>query len=525
MYLSIIILPLLGSIVSGFFGRKVGVRGAQLITCFNVIVTTILAVLAFFEVGFNNIPVSIELFRWIDSEWFNIIWGFEFDSLTVTMLIPVLIISSLVHIYSISYMSNDPRGSLVRGKQDYGEKLPNSGELLKLTIPSHIWKNMCGWANHLCMVIICKMSENEMDNRGSKSIVSHYGVKNTIVKEQREDGSLRIKHLMCIRCSLMGFERNYLANIPSKQYNIQNYSTFTTTQINPWAISGFIDAEGSFSIILDKIKTRKLGWRIQPKFQLGLHIKDLVLLKKIQEFLGGIGSLHLDNNRDRVNFSVNSIKDLLKLIDHLDRYPLISQKAADYLLFKQVIELTSNKTHLTPEGLKEIVNIKASMNLGLSDTLKSEFKGFIPVERPAIVTDNIPHPSWISGFISGEGNFDVRISSSSNKIGYRVQLRFRVSQHERDLILLENIRNFFGTGNVYKYKGKSAVILTIVNFSDITNRIIPFFKENPLLPGIKINDYLDWCKIHKLVEDGNHLTLEGLNLIRELRSGMNTGRK
>ena len=94
--------------MSGFFGRKVGVNGAQLITCSSVIMTTILAVIAFFEVGFNNIPVSIELFRWIDTEWFNIIWGFEFDSLTVSMLIPVLIISSLVHIYSISYMSNDP---------------------------------------------------------------------------------------------------------------------------------------------------------------------------------------------------------------------------------------------------------------------------------------------------------------------------------------------------------------------------------------------------------------------------------
>ena len=108
MYLSIIILPLLGSIVSGFFGRKVGVRGAQIITSLSVIITTILAIITFFEVGFNNIPVSINLFRWIDSEWFNIIWGFQFDSLTVSMLIPVLIISSLVHIYSISYMSNDP---------------------------------------------------------------------------------------------------------------------------------------------------------------------------------------------------------------------------------------------------------------------------------------------------------------------------------------------------------------------------------------------------------------------------------
>ena len=108
MYLSIIILPLLGSIVSGFFGRKVGVRGAQIITCSCVIVTTILALLAFIEVGFNNIPVTINLFRWIDSEWFNIIWGFQFDALTVSMLIPVLIISSLVHIYSIGYMSGDP---------------------------------------------------------------------------------------------------------------------------------------------------------------------------------------------------------------------------------------------------------------------------------------------------------------------------------------------------------------------------------------------------------------------------------
>jgi NADH-ubiquinone oxidoreductase chain 5 len=63
MYLSIIILPLLGSIVSGFFGRKTGVSGAQLITCLSVIITTIISIVAFFEVGFNNISVSINLFR------------------------------------------------------------------------------------------------------------------------------------------------------------------------------------------------------------------------------------------------------------------------------------------------------------------------------------------------------------------------------------------------------------------------------------------------------------------------------
>ncbi len=108
MYLALIVLPILGSIVSGFFGRKIGVSGSQLITCTCIIITTFLSVIAFIEVGLNNIPVTINLFRWVDAETLNISWGFNFDSLTVSMLIPVLIVSSLVHVYSIGYMSHDP---------------------------------------------------------------------------------------------------------------------------------------------------------------------------------------------------------------------------------------------------------------------------------------------------------------------------------------------------------------------------------------------------------------------------------
>lgn len=108
MYLTLITLPLLGSIISGFFGRKVGVTGSHIITCTCVITTTLLSMVSFFEVGINNIPVYINLFRWIDSESLNVSWGFTFDSLTVSMLIPVLIVSSLVHVYSIGYMSHDP---------------------------------------------------------------------------------------------------------------------------------------------------------------------------------------------------------------------------------------------------------------------------------------------------------------------------------------------------------------------------------------------------------------------------------
>ena len=108
MYLSILVLPLLGSIVSGFFGRKIGVTGSRILSCLSIFTTTILAIISFFEIGFTNNPVSLNIFKWLDSESFNIAWNFQFDSLTVSMLIPVLVISSLVHFYSIGYMSHDP---------------------------------------------------------------------------------------------------------------------------------------------------------------------------------------------------------------------------------------------------------------------------------------------------------------------------------------------------------------------------------------------------------------------------------
>ena len=108
MYLSILVLPFLGSLVSGLLGRKIGVTGSHLITCTCLILSSILATLAFYEVGICGSPVSINLGSWIDSEFMSISWEFLFDQLTVSMFIPVLYISSLIHIFSIDYMSEDP---------------------------------------------------------------------------------------------------------------------------------------------------------------------------------------------------------------------------------------------------------------------------------------------------------------------------------------------------------------------------------------------------------------------------------
>lgn len=155
--------------------------------------------------------------------------------------------------------------------------------------------------------------------------------------------------------------------------------------------------------------------------------------------------------------------------------------------------------------------------------LKSEFHGYTPVERPVLNHNVILDPNWISGFVSAEGNFDIRIPSTKSKLGYRVQLRFRISQHDRDLKLMENIVEYFGSGKIYKYSGKSAISLTIVDFNHITNTIVPFFKKNPII-DVKLHDYLDWCKIHSLMVNRSHLTVEGLNSIRKIKSGMNMGR-
>jgi NADH-ubiquinone oxidoreductase chain 5 len=108
LYLTVLFLPLFSSLITGFLGRKIGTRGSHYISCASLLTTTILAIIIFFEAGFNNISTNIKLFRWIDIEQFSVFWNLNFDSLTISMLIPVLVVSSVVHIYSIEYMSHDP---------------------------------------------------------------------------------------------------------------------------------------------------------------------------------------------------------------------------------------------------------------------------------------------------------------------------------------------------------------------------------------------------------------------------------
>ena len=106
------------------------------------------------------------------------------------------------------------------GKSLIWEKLPNSGETLKLIIPNYNRKIISGWSNYSGMVTSYKMNENEMGNRGSKSDLI---LKSKSVKEQRVYGSwgtFNFKNIKVpLRCTLMGGESRYLIKIPSNQIN------------------------------------------------------------------------------------------------------------------------------------------------------------------------------------------------------------------------------------------------------------------------------------------------------------------
>ncbi len=386
------------------------------------------------------------------------------------------------------------------------------------------------------------MIEREMEYRGSKSVaIDGYST----VKEQRVDGSyIGNKFPSMLRCTLMGLERDYQVRVLSNQIikhiilpRRRNFTTVSNlgTISGDW-IAGFVDAEGCFRLSIIKNKNFKgnpwlpslydinketdiIPLSVRLYFQVWLHKKDESILKLIQSKLG-VGEIY-SSRTDMVELQVNSFKDMGAVINFFDKYPLITQKWADYLLFKKAYELILNKEHLTIKGLISLVEIKSLINKGLSDQLKEAFPnlGSNNIQR-CEVTKDIISPSWVSGFTSGEGCFKVRISKSASYLTvYQVQLKFQITQHKRDKKLMEKLIDYLGCG--YISEREDIVDFVVTKLEDIINKIIPFFEKYPIL-GVKSENLKDFCKVAELMKNKEHLTVEGLEKIRLIKSRMNT---
>ena len=108
MEYAIVFLPLIGSFISGLFGKRIGARNCQILTSSLVAISAILSLFIFYQVLTQDYNSNKLIFNWINSGNFNVNWSIYIDPLTSVMLVVVSLISSIIHFYSIGYMDHDP---------------------------------------------------------------------------------------------------------------------------------------------------------------------------------------------------------------------------------------------------------------------------------------------------------------------------------------------------------------------------------------------------------------------------------
>lgn len=180
--------------------------------------------------------------------------------------------------------------------------------------------------------------------------------------------------------------------------------------------------------------------------------------------------------------------------------------------------------HLTKEGLQKIINIRASLNKGLTTSLVEAFPNSIPFLRLPVPLKNSTefHPQWIAGFTSGDGCFKISIRESKlHKAGSSVVILFILTQHIRDELLLKSFIDFFECGHTHAQS--SAIEFKCQSFKDNYEKILPFFHKYPIL-GVKAQDFEDWVKVMEMIQSKKHLTNEGFEQIRQIKARMNKGR-
>lgn len=322
------------------------------------------------------------------------------------------------------------------------------------------------------------------------------------------------------------FKRSYSSSAKSssslvKSNTLINKVTNKKSNMDPWFVTGLIDAEGSFTISVLKSSSTKTGWTVNARFKITVHISDIDLMLNLKKFFGeDIGKMVIF--KDTCTYRVDKLKDILEvIIPHFDKYPLVTQKLADYILFKEIASLMKNKEHLTLDGLYQILSYKASLNLGLSEELKDKFSNIEAVKRPLIINKDIPSPFWVAGFTTGDGSFYLVIRANKLNEIPRIDIGFTIAQHSRDMLLLEKFSTFFNCGRIKKDSRNSVYYYVVTSIKDITNNIIPFFNKYNTI-GVKSLNFADWCEGAEIIKRKAHLSKEGVEHIRTIQSRMNS---
>ncbi|KAM3066758.1 hypothetical protein ACMFMG_011898 [Clarireedia jacksonii] len=166
-----------------------------------------------------------------------------------------------------------------------------------------------------------------------------------------------------------------------------------TNKMDLWFLTGITDAEGSFGVNISRDPSRKSGYIITHFFMMGLNLKDRPILESIKATLG-VGEIYLHPQDNTCRYKVSNLDQLLEaVVPHFMAYPLVTQKRFDFDTFQKILKIVKDKSHLTTEGLQEIVNLKSAMNLGLSQNLLEGFPNTKPYPRVSVKFSGIPNPN------------------------------------------------------------------------------------------------------------------------------------
>ena len=324
------------------------------------------------------------------------------------------------------------------------------------------------------------------------------------------------------------YKLHYAAGKVNFKTFIKLYSSLTLkdSSLHPEWITGFTDGEGSFGIKIYKAKGYKLGWRLEPFFQIKLNARDIDILYRIKEYFGGVGTISFEKNTAK--YIIRKLSDIVDiLIPHFEAYPLLTKKFADFELFRQIILIIKNESSLSEQGFIKILNLRYYLNNGISEELKELYPNLVPVMRPEVPERKI-QPEWLVGFIDGEGSFNIitveKKSSDAPSMpntSYKVWLHFQITQHSRDTVLMERIVTFFDCGSVKK-RNTDAVDFKLNKFELLENIIIPFFQKYPL-QSAKVLDFLSFVEAMNVIKSKKtrQWTAEQFDKIKNIQSNMN----
>lgn len=280
--------------------------------------------------------------------------------------------------------------------------------------------------------------------------------------------------------------------------------------LDPNWVVGFVDAEGCFSVIITQRSNGK--WRVIVSFEINLHPKDIQILYAIRDFFK-VGTV---TSRERLAvYRVSDVSSLISvIIPFFNKHPLFTQKWADFKLWSFVVECMEAKLHLTTEGFNTILSYYAAINRGVSAKVAEAFPAIVAVTRPLVLLPLVLNPWWVSGFVAGDGGFSLGVRSSG-----RIYFRFHVTQHIRDLALMQLFISFFGCGTVYEQAAKSRCDFIVQDLGSIWSVVIPHFINYPLI-SIKYLDFGDFKLAAELYQSGSKF-----EAIQQIIEGMNSKRR